>query len=162
MFRWLAMIYVTVTLLVSNAGWLFAQTPSSSAPDEENGMSEKLDQVKAEADQLKNVWDKARLETTLYEQRSKRAYLHWAKATKSLKAKALAQRDKADLELQLSVEKRKLAFSQWQAAQLLETSEELQIKAFAQDRDTKAIQIKIHEIESRLNPSDALPITTRR
>lgn len=125
-----------------------AQTPQPTT--QVYALGEKLDQTKAEVDQFKNAWDKARLETTLYDQRAKRAYQRWLKAAKTLKAKAQDQRDKADLELQLSVERRKLAFSQWQSAQLREASEEALVKAFAQDKDTKAIQAKIQQLQAKL------------
>jgi chromosome segregation ATPase len=133
-------------------GFAFAQTTPQPTLSEVDGLSEKLDQVKADVEKFKNAWDKARLETTLYDQRAQRAYQRWVKAAKSLKAKTQAQRDKAALELQLAVERRKLAFSQWQSALLREAAEETKIKTFAQDRDTKAIQDKIRELETKLNP----------
>jgi hypothetical protein len=131
-------------------GLSFAQTTTVTTPSTADDLGVKLDQAKADVDQFKNSWDKARLETTLYDQRAKRAYQRWLKAAKNLKAKAQEQKNKADLELQLSVERRKLAFSQWQAAQLREASEEALVKAFAQDRDTKAIQDKIQQLQSKL------------
>jgi chromosome segregation ATPase len=137
--------------IISFCGTLWAQiTPQPNA--DVNALGEKLDQAKADVDQFKNAWDKARLETTLYDQRAQRAYQRWLKATKSLKTKAQEQKDKADLELQLSVERRKLAFSQWQSAQLRETSEEAQVQAFAQDQGTKAIQDKIQQLQAKLAP----------
>ena len=134
-------------------GTLLAQnTPQPASETEMGDMSEKLDQAKTAVDQFKTAWDKARLETTLYDQRAKRAYQRWLKAAKSLKSKAQEQRDKADLELQLSVERRKLAFSQWQSAQLRQASEEAQVQAFAQDQGSKAIQNKIQQLQSQLSP----------
>ncbi len=139
-------------LLMVGCGVLSAQTTIQPTRNDADGLTEKLDQAKAEVEQFKTAWDKARLETTLYEQRSKRAYQKWVKATKTAKAKAQAARDKADIELQLAVEKRKLAFSQWQSAQLREASDEAKIKALAQDQDTKAIQDKIRQLETKLAP----------
>lgn len=147
-------------VLIMGCGILSAQTTPQPA-SEVDGLSEKLDQAKAEVDQFKTAWDKARLETTLYDQRAKGAYQRWVKATKSLKAKTQAQRDKADLELQLSVEKRKLAYSQWQSSQLSEASQEAKIKALAQDRDTKAIQDKIRQLESKINPLQTPAVSSK-
>jgi len=124
-------------------------------------ITEKLDQAKAEVDKFKTGWDKARLETTLYDQRAKRAYQRWVKASKTLKAKAQAQRDKADIELQLSVEKRKLAFSQWQSSLMREASEEAKIKVLGQDQDTKAIQDKIRQLESKLSPLQTPAVSSK-
>jgi chromosome segregation ATPase len=137
--------------LIGFVGLSFAQTTHQPNADV-NALGEKLDQAKADVDQFKNAWDKARLETTLYDQRAQRAYQRWLKATKSLKTKAQGLRDKADLELQLSVERRKLAFSRWQSAQLREASEEAQVQAFAQDQGTKAIQVKIRQLQAKLSP----------
>jgi hypothetical protein len=139
--------------VISLWGTLWAQnTPQPTSEAILSDMSAKLDQAKATVDEFKNTWDKARLETTLYDQRAKRAYQRWLKAAKGLRAKAQEQRDRADFELQLSVERRKLAFSQWQSAQLREASEEAQVQAFAQDQGTKAIQDKIHQLQDKLTP----------
>jgi len=146
---------------VFTCGVLSAQTTAPTTSDNETVLGQKLDQAKAEVDQFKTAWDKARLETTLYDQRSKRAYQRWLKAAKSLRAKAQEQRDKADMELQLSVERRKLAFSQWQSAQLREAAQESLIQAFAQDQDTQAIQDKIRQLESKLNPL-ATPVVSSK
>jgi microsomal dipeptidase-like Zn-dependent dipeptidase len=154
--------FLFLAVLMAGDSLLLAQTTPQPAHNETEGSTEKLDQAKAEVEQFKTAWDKARLETTLYEQRSKRAYQKWVKATKAAKAKAQTARDKADIELQLSVEKRKLAFSQWQSAQLREASSEAQIKAVAQDRDTKAIQDKIHQLETKLNPTQTPAVSSQR
>ena len=74
------------------------------------------------------------------------------KAAKKVKADAKIQKEKADLELQLAVERRKLAFSQWQSRVFLQTAEESHLKSLAQDKDTKAIQEKIDQLEAKLKP----------
>ncbi len=140
-----------VFFIVGFSRFVFAQATTSVADATVDTLSQKLEETKADVEKLKNNWDKARLETTLYEQRAKRAYQKWVKATKAAKAKAQAARDKADLELQLAVERRKLAFSQWQAAQLRQASQEAQLKALGQDQDSKAIEAKIQQLQSKLN-----------
>src|SRR5258708_7971130 len=79
--------------------------------------AERLEKSRGEVQRLKDAWDKARLETTLYDQRSKRAYQKWVKAAKKAREQTKLQKEKAELELQLAIEKRKLAFSLWQSAQ---------------------------------------------
>ena len=155
-------VFLFLAVFMGTHGVLLAQAAPKPEHNETDGLTEKLDQAKAEVEKFKTAWDKARLETTLYEQRSKRAYQKWVKATKTAKAKAQAARDKADVELQLSVEKRKLAFSQWQSAQLREASSETQIKALAQDQDTKAIQDKIHQLETKLGPTQTPSVSPKR
>jgi chromosome segregation ATPase len=146
--------------VMMGCGTVLAQTTPQPTTDI-NVLGEKLDQAKADVDQFKNAWDKARLETTLYDQRAKRAYQRWLKTVKSLKSKAQEQRDKADLELQLSVERRKLAFAQWQSAQLQEASEEAQVQAFAQDQGAQAIRNKIQQLDEKLAPLQTPAVSSK-
>ncbi|HXL72947.1 MAG TPA: hypothetical protein VN963_04910 [bacterium] len=161
MFWFLKRLALVFLILGIDGKLLFAQTTPEQESRATYELGQKLDQAKADVDQFKNAWDKARLETTLYDQRAKRAYQRWLKAAKGLRVKAQEQRDKADLELQLSVERRKLAFSQWQSAQLREASEEAQVQAFAQDQGTKAIQGKIQQLQAKLAPLQT-PATTAK
>ena len=117
--------------------------------------AEKLDEAKEELQKLKDVWDRARLEATLYDQRARRAYKSWAKSAKKAREQARLKKEKAQLEFLLAIEKRKWAFSQWQAAQYRMLADESQVKALAQDKDTQGIQAKIKELEIKLRP---LPI----
>lgn len=141
--------FLSVLVLLNTSVWAHTDPAAGNAVDT---LSQKLEATKAEVDKFKTDWDRTRLETTLYEQRSQRAYQRWVKAAKSARAKALAARDKADLELQMSVERRKLVFSKWQAAQLRQTSQEAELKALGQDEDTKAIEAKIQQLQTKLNP----------
>jgi len=109
-----------------------------------------LEKSKEEVQRLKDAWDKTRLEATLYDKRAKRAYGRWVKATKKSREQAKLQKEKAELEFQLSIEKRKLAGSEWQAAQYRLSARESQVKALAQDSDTSAIQSKIKQLENKL------------
>lgn len=115
--------------------------------------AKELDKAKEESQSLKDAWDKARLETTLYDQRAKRAYQKWAKAAKSAKEEAKAQKDRAELELQLSIEKRKLAYDEWQAAELRVAAHEAQVKALDQEKESEAVRDKIRELQDELKPS---------
>jgi hypothetical protein len=111
---------------------------------------EALEKAKGKVQELREKWDKARMETTLYDKRAKRAYQKWVKAAKKAKDQAKTQKENAELELQLSIEKRKLAFNEWQAAQLRAASKESELKALDQDKDTRAIQEKIKKLEDAL------------
>jgi hypothetical protein len=110
-----------------------------------------LEKAKEETQRLKDSWDKTRLEATLYDKRAKRAYTRWVKATKKVKQQANLQKGKAELEFQLAIEKRKLAWSEWQAAQYRLASHEALIRELDQKKDTVAIKAKIKEIEKKLN-----------
>jgi len=112
-----------------------------------------LEKAKDETQKLKDVWDKARLEVTLYDQRAKRAYQKWAKAAKTAKDLARAQKERAEMELELAIEKRKLAFNEWQAAQLRQAASEARVKALDQEKDSASIRDRIKRLEAKLNPS---------
>ncbi len=149
-------------ILVCSVGFASAKTalaPASSTDVDVVG--QKLDEMKEDIQKLKESWDKTRLEVTLYEKRAKRAYQKWVKAAKAVKAAAKIQKEKADLELQLAVEKRKLAFSQWQSKVFLQTAEESHLKSLAQDKDSKAIQEKIDQLEAKLKPLST-PVTSAK
>ena len=92
------------------------------------------------------------METTLYDQRAKRAYKKWTKAVKGAREQAKGQKERAELEFQLAVEKRKLAYNEWQAAQLRMLSRESQVKALDQDKDSAAIREKIKRLEDKISP----------
>ena len=111
-----------------------------------------LDRSKEEVRKLKDAWDKSRLETTLYDQRAKRAYKRWTKATTKSRDEAKTAKERAELELQLAVEKRKLAYNQWQAALLRQVARESELRALDQDKNTAAVREKIKQLEGKLGP----------
>jgi sugar-specific transcriptional regulator TrmB len=111
-----------------------------------------LDRSKEEVQKLKDAWDKSRLETTLYDQRAKRAYKRCTKATTKARDEAKSAKERAELELQLAIEKRKLAYNQWQAALLRQVARESELKALDQDKDTAAVREKIKQLEGKIGP----------
>lgn len=137
-------------------GFAFAGQPTPSVDTSLDVAAKDLEKAKDEVQKLKDAWDKTRLETTLYEQRAKRAYQKWVKASKSLKDRAKAQKDRADLEFQLALEKRKLAYNEWQAAQDRLASREDQVKALDQEKESAAIQEKIKQLETKLSSQSAV------
>jgi chromosome segregation ATPase len=128
----------------------FADQSTSTPGDAFDKAAKELDKAKDEVRKLKDAWDKARLETTLYEQRVKRAYQKWAKAAKALKGQAEDLKKKADLEFQLAVEKRKLAFNEWQAAQFRLAAREGELKALDQEKESAAIKEKIKSLQDKI------------
>lgn len=130
--------------------------PTPVTGDVFDGAAKELDKAKDETQKLKDAWDKARLETTLYDQRAKRAYQKWAKAVKSAKESARLQKERAEMELQLAIEKRKLAFNEWQTAQLYQAAREAEVKALDQEKDSVAIQEKIKQLEAKIGRQSAV------
>jgi hypothetical protein len=149
-------LFFIFAFVIINPGGLWAQTTPATASDSAfDAAAQGLQEAQKELQELKGKWDRARLETTLYDKRAKRAYQRWVKASKKLKEQAKAEKEKAELEFQLALEKRKLAGSRWQAAQLRELATESEVKALDQDRDTKAIEEKIKQLEEKLPPAKA-------
>jgi hypothetical protein len=127
--------------------------PVPAADTAFDAAAKELDQAKDETQKLKDSWDKSRLETTLYDQRAKRAYQKWVKAAKSLKDQAEAQKERAELEFQLAVEKRKLAYNEWQVSQLRVASHEATVKALDQEKESGSIREKMKQMEEKLSPA---------
>src|SRR5690242_9282428 len=73
-------IFLTV-LTLSSVVTAFAVTPTTKPASDKvfDAAGAALDKAKKETQELRDKWDKARLEVTLYEQRSKRAYQKWVK-----------------------------------------------------------------------------------
>jgi hypothetical protein len=128
---------------------------SASLDEKLSTSAAQLESAKLETQKLKDAWDKVRLETTLYDQRAKRAYQHWVKAAKKTKEQAKAAKDRADLEFQLAVEKRKLAYCEWQTALLRQAAKESEVLAMDQQKDMVTIRGKIKQLEGKLNPPKA-------
>jgi hypothetical protein len=80
----------------------------------------------------------------------KRAAQKFAKAAKDVKTKTKEQKERAEIEFQLAVEKRKLAYNEWQAAQLRAVAKETQLKALDQEKDNNAIRMRIDKLEVKL------------
>jgi hypothetical protein len=137
--------------------WLSGPAFAAPAADQAFDAALKgLDRAKEEVRHLKDAWDKARLEATLYDQRAKRAYQKWAKAGKDLRKKAEEQRERAQWELQLAVERRKLAWNRWQAAQYRMLMEETKVKLLEQERDIRIVEERIGKLEERISRQSAV------
>lgn len=144
---------LAIALYFCMTGFALAGEGTPVADTAFNAAAKALDKSKQEVQKLKESWDKARLETTLYDQRAKRAYKRWTKATAKARGEAKAAKEKAELDLQLAIEKRKLAYNQWQAALFRQVARESELKALDQDNDTKAVREKIKQLEAKIGPS---------
>src|SRR5258708_3296202 len=150
-------------LLVCSQYWLltrvFAEDSTPVADTAFDIAAKALEKSKEEVQRLKDSWDKTRLETTLYDQRAKRAFQRWAahgaRAKTKAREQAKATKEKAELELQLAIEKRKLAYNQWQAALLRQMAKESEVKALDQDKDTTPVREKIKQLEQKISRQSA-------
>lgn len=150
----LALSLFVCTCVINPSFFSFAfADPTPVADSAFDAAARELDKAKDETQRLKDSWDKSRLETTLYDQRAKRAYRKWTKAAKSLKDQAEVQKERAELEFQLAVEKRKLAYNEWQVAQLKMLAKESQVKALDQEKESSAIREKIEQLEEKVKPT---------
>jgi hypothetical protein len=57
------------------------------------------------------------------------------------------------LELQLAIERRKLAYVQLQKALFMQTANEAKLQALAQEKDESEIRAKMKELSLKLNPT---------
>ncbi len=150
----LFLVFVAGSFVVSV---VFAD-PTPTSDSAFDAAAKELDKAKDETQRLKDSWDKSRLETTLYDQRAKRAYQRWTKAAKSLKDQAEVQKERAELEFQLAVEKRKLAYNEWQVAQLKMFAKESMVKALDQEKESSSIREKIEQLEGKIKPTSLLTV----
>jgi hypothetical protein len=128
------------------------------APDAAlNQAGKDMEASNQEVQKLRDAWDKTRLEATLYDQRAKRAYQKWIKSAKALRAQALAIKERADLELQLAVEKRKLAFVVLQEAIFRQAALDARMKELDQKKDEAAIRARMKGMEDKLKPNTPSP-----
>ena len=106
---------------------------------------------------LRDAWDKTKLEAALYDKRAKRAYQRWIKSAKSLRAQARSAKERADLELQLAIERRKLAFVVLQEAVFRQAALDARMKEWDQRKDEADIRAKIKGLEVKLGPITPIP-----
>jgi hypothetical protein len=137
---------------VTGPSFLSFADPTPAADSAFDAAAKELDKAKDETQKLKDSWENSMLKTTLYDKRAKRAYQKWTKAAKSLKDQAEVQKERAELEFQLAVEKRKLAYNEWQVAQLKMLAKESQVKALDQEKESSTIREKIEQLEGKIKP----------
>lgn len=116
-----------------------------------------MEAANQEVQKLRDAWDKTKLECTLYDRRAKRAYQKWIKSAKTLRVQAKGAKEQADLELQLAIEKRKLAFVLMQEAIYRQTALDARMKELDQQKDEEAIRAKMKDLETKLGPRDSSP-----
>jgi len=159
-------LFLLKTLRLGVFAWAFfvgvaaAQTP---VPEQNTKITQAAQQVQTAQDEvqkLKDAWDRSRLESTLYSQRAQRAYKRWAAAKKDWKKKMAQHKDEAQLEFELAVEKRKLAFDLWQQAQYRLGAQQQLLNAAESSVDIQATQAHIAKLQSQVAPIVAAPSPT--
>jgi hypothetical protein len=135
------------------AGTVFAQTPVAAQDAKIVQAAQQVQAAQGEVQKLKDAWDRSRLESTLYSQRAQRAYKRWAAAKKDWKKKMAQHKDGAQLEFELAVEKRKLAFDLWQQAQYRLGAQQQLLSAAESTVDIQATQAHIAKLQSQIAPA---------
>jgi len=147
-------VAVSVFICVHPCSLAFAAPTTPVAVDVSlDNAAKALEKAKEEARALRETWDKTKLEATLYDKRAKRAYEKWVKAAKGLRKDAEKQKDQAQLELKLSMERRKLAYNEWQAALYRQALREAQFKLAEQERDIAIVKERIRKLEKEAGTS---------
>jgi hypothetical protein len=153
--RKLPYLFLLACLLAPALVFPAPNQPASGSDQALQAANQDLEAAQKEVQKLRDAWDKTRLEATLYDQRAKRAYQKWIKAAKSLRAQALAVKVHADLEFQLAVEKRKLAFVILQEAVFRQAELDAKVRELDQKKDEADIRAKMRELQTKLTPVPA-------
>lgn len=114
--------------------------------------------ARAESQRFRDAWDKAKLEASVYEKRQRRAYERWAKATKETKAAALKKRDQSVVEFKVSLEKRRLAWYEWELAKAKQIALEAETKAKGLREDVARVKKRIEALGGSWKPT---PLPTK-
>ncbi len=134
---------------------VFAQTPVAAPDTKLTQAADQVQKAQDEVQKLKDAWDRSRLESTLYSQRAQRAYKRWAAAKKDWKKKMAQHKDEAQLEFELAVEKRKLAYDLWQQAQYRLNAQQQLLSAAEETQDIQDTQAHIAQLQSQMTPLPA-------
>jgi len=121
-----------------------------------------VEKWKSEASKTRDLWDKSRLESTLYDKRYKRAYDRWVKAAKDKKAQALAKRDQASGEFKLSLERRRLAWYRFESAKARQAAAEAESQAKGIGEDIRRVEERIRKMEQGLGIQPTPTVGTGR
>lgn len=109
--------------------------------------------ARGEAQRLRDAWDHAKLESTVYDKRYRRAYDRWVQSGKEAKAAAVKKRDQAMLDLKISLEKRRLAWYEWELAKAKQVQLEASAKAKALRDDVTRVKKRIEAMGGSLKPT---------
>jgi hypothetical protein len=131
---------------------VWAQTPVVTIDAKVTQAADQVQKAQDEVQKLKDAWDRSRLESTLYSQRAQRAYKRWAAAKKDWKKKMAQHKDEAQLEFELAVEKRKLAYDLWQQAQYRLGAQQQLLSAAEENQDIQDTQVHIDKLQSQIKP----------
>jgi hypothetical protein len=145
-------------LLIGAASTALAAPLKTSSPTpgvaQEEGEPTPVDptvlKARAEVKTVRDLWDKARLEATVYDKRYRRAYDRWTQAAKADKAAAAVKRDRAMDELKLSFERRRLAWYRWEDARAEAKAVEAAAERKALRSDMERVKTRIRTMEKAL------------
>jgi hypothetical protein len=150
------MRFILGLILFLAGAWAVAaptSTPVVVAEDEPQAEATPVDpavvKIHAEVKKIRDAWDKARLEATVYEKRYRRAYDKWVQSAREGKSKALAHRDRAQAEFNLSVERRRLAWYRWEDARARQQVAEASARRKGLAGDIERVRARILDMEKK-------------
>jgi hypothetical protein len=150
------MRFTLALVLFLSGAWAVAapkSTPAFIAEDEPQAEATPADpavvKIRAEVKKVRDAWDKARLEATVYEKRYHRAYDKWVQSAREGKSNALARRDRAQAEFSLSVERRRLAWYRWEDARARQQAAEAAARRKGLAADIERVRARIRDMESK-------------
>lgn len=138
-----------ILLALMAAASLGASDKPTPVPTEIQGAQKALLKAREESARAKEAWDKSKLEATLWDQRYKRAYGEWAKSKGAARPAALEKRLRAEEDLKLALEARRLNWYRSELAAMRVRAAEDALKTLELQREATRVEERILEMKAR-------------
>jgi len=147
-----------VLLTVLAAAPMWAVDKPTPEPTEIIGVKKALVKAREEAVRAKEAWDKSKLEATLWDQRYKRAYSEWAKSKGGSRAAALDKRLKAEEDLKIALEVRRVHWYRAELASMKAKAAEDSLKIIEMELDLRRVEDRLKGMREARTP---VPVPSR-
>ncbi len=151
--RW---IYLLILMIATGPMW-GAEKPTP-VPTEVVAARKALLKAREEATRAKEAWDKSKLEATLWDQRYKRAYSEWVKSKGDSRAAALDKRLKAEEDLKIALEVRRVHWYRAEWASLKAKAVEDSLKIIEMELDLRRVEERLKGMREARTP---VPVPSR-
>ncbi len=142
-----------ILLLVFHAAVAASSKPMTPATSTEMEQAKAALATAREAStKAKAAWDKAKLETTLWDQRYKRAYKEWSQAKGEARKAALERRLTAEIDLKKSLEFRKVNWYRFEIASRRAKAAEESMKICELEQEMATVQARLDALKTPVVP----------
>jgi hypothetical protein len=133
-------IILMAVLAVSAASAADRPTP---VPTQVQAARKALLKAREEASRAKEAWDKSKLEATLWDQRYKRAYSEWAKSRGGARPAALEKRLRAEEDLKLALEVRRVNWYRSELASMRARAAEESLRILEMEAELSRVEERL-------------------